>query len=303
MGQLIGDSLGSLVEFQTPENIRKDFPNGVRELAPGRVFHNLLPGQPTDDSEMALALARTIIQYGGYDQKAVRDAYLSWVNSGAFDVGNTVRRALTTGWLDPNSQANGAMMRVSPLGIWCAGHAGQDFETIAKWAREDAEITHIHKICKDANVLYVAAIADAIRTPHDPQTLYGKIVDWANQIGADAPLLKTIEDAKSALPNDYVHQMGWVLIAFQNALYQLLYALNFEEALVDTVMHGGDTDTNAAICGALLGAVYGLKSIPVRWQNAVLNCRPAYNNRKVTVPRPERFWPTDALELAQQLIQ
>jgi ADP-ribosylglycohydrolase len=303
MGQLIGDSLGSLVEFKSPEVIREKYPDGVRELAKGSVFHGLLPGQPTDDSEMALALARTIIQHGGYDQKAVRDAYLSWINSGAFDVGSTVRRALTTGWLDPNSQANGAMMRVSPLGIWCAGHAGQDFETIAKWAREDAEITHSHKICNDANVLYVAAIADAIRTPHDPQTLYGKIADWAKQIGADAPLLKTIEDAKSTLPNDYVHHMGWVLIAFQNALYQLLYAPNFEEALVDTIMRGGDTDTNAAICGALLGAVYGLDSIPERWQTAVLNCRPSYDDKTVIVPRPERFWPTDALELAQQLVR
>ncbi len=55
------------------------------------------------------------------------------------------------------------------------------------------------------------------------------------------------------------------MIAFRNALWQLLNALSFEEGVVDTVMRGGDTDTNAAICGALLGAVYGLDAIPVQW--------------------------------------
>jgi hypothetical protein len=38
-----------------------------------------------------------------------------------------------------------------------------------------------------------------------------------------------------------VHQEGWVLIAFQNAPYQLLYAPSLQEAIVDTVMQGGDT--------------------------------------------------------------
>jgi ADP-ribosylglycohydrolase len=147
----------------------------------------------------------------------------------------------------------------------------------------------------------VAAIADAIRTSQEPPTLYEKVLAWAKQINADAPLLKVIEDALNTPHHDYIHKMGWVLIAFQNALYQLTHAGNFEEALVDTVMRGGDADTNAAICGALLGAVYGLESIPERWRNAVLNCRPAEDDKKVIVPRPEQYWPTDALELAEKL--
>jgi len=53
LGQLAGDALGSLVEFQTPEQIRQEYPNGVRELADGGPW-NTIAGQPTDDSEMAL---------------------------------------------------------------------------------------------------------------------------------------------------------------------------------------------------------------------------------------------------------
>lgn len=69
-----------------------------------------------------------------------------------------------------------------------------------------------------------------------------------------------------------------------------------------TVMHGGDTDTNAAIAGALLGAVHGLKSIPSQWKESVLACRPIKGTPGVYQPRPQQFWPTDALELAESLL-
>ena len=65
-----------------------------------------------------------------------------------------------------------------------------------------------------------------------------------------------------------------MLIAFRNALYQLLHAPSAEEGIVNTVMQGGDTDTNAAICGALLGAVNGLSAMPKRWIETLRNCRP-----------------------------
>jgi ADP-ribosyl-[dinitrogen reductase] hydrolase len=63
LGQLAGDSLGSLVEFKTPEQIKRLYPRGVRKLAGGGTF-NTIAGQPTDDSEMALMLARSIIGRG-----------------------------------------------------------------------------------------------------------------------------------------------------------------------------------------------------------------------------------------------
>ncbi|GMV64685.1 MAG: hypothetical protein AMXMBFR75_04900 [Candidatus Hinthialibacteria bacterium] len=74
------------------------------------------------------------------------------------------------------------------------------------------------------------------------------------------------------------------------------------QVVVDTVMRGGDTDTNAAICGALLGAVYGRNAIPGQWTESLLNCRPAAGLPNVRHPRPECFWPVDALDLAARLI-
>ena len=93
LGQLAGDALGSLVEFQTPEQIRRKYPNGVRELADGGTW-NTIAGQPTDDSEMALLLARMLADQGRYDPEEARKAYLFWLGSDPFDCGATVYSGL-----------------------------------------------------------------------------------------------------------------------------------------------------------------------------------------------------------------
>ena len=96
--------------------------------------------------------------------------------------------------------------------------------------------------------------------------------------------------------------MGWVLIALQNAFWQLLHAASPEEGIVGTVMCGGDTDTNAAIAGALLGAVHGREAIPFAWRDRILSCRPISGMAGVHHPRPEAFWPMDALYVAERLV-
>ena len=292
IGQLAGDALGSLVEFQSPEEIRRQYPDGVWDLADGGTW-GTIAGQPTDDSELALMLARTLLEKGTFDQEAVREAYVFWYNSGPFDCGYTTSNGLM-GRHNPNSQANGAMMRVSPLGIFGANY---DLRQVADWARQDSAITHIHQVCQDTSALFAMAIAHAIRTGCDAYTLYEKVVSWAEEMATRQSIIETIRDAKDVPPEDYTHQQGWVLIALQNAFYQLLHAPSAEHGIVDTVMQGGDTDTNAAICGALLGAVNGLSAMPERWVKTLSNCRPERGSSGVYRPRPECFWPVDALEL------
>jgi ADP-ribosylglycohydrolase len=74
LGQLAGDALGSLVEFQPPEEIRRSYPDGVRELADGGTW-NTIAGQPTDDSEMALLLARMLTGRGAHDSSRGKLAF------------------------------------------------------------------------------------------------------------------------------------------------------------------------------------------------------------------------------------
>jgi len=262
LGQLAGDSLGSLVEFRSPEEIRRNYPDGVRELADGGTW-NTIAGQPTDDSEMALSLARMLADQGRYDPAEATEVYTFWLDSGPFDFGMTIAGGLR-GRPDPDSQANGAMMRIRPLGIFATN---LDLTHVAGWARQDAAITHPHPVCQQANALFTMAIAHVINQGCNAQNLYQQIVSWAEGTKVDGSLLNAVRGAAEAPPADYVHQQGWVLTAFRNALWQLLHAPNLEEAVVDTIMRGGDTDTNAAICGALLGAVHGRDAIPGNGSN------------------------------------
>lgn len=298
LGQLAGDALGSLVEFRTPDEIRRKYPNGVRKLADGGTW-NTIAGQPTDDSEMALMLAQTLARDGKYDSGEAAKAYLYWLHSNPFDCGATVSSGLR-GHPNRDSQANGALMRISPLGIFGANHSLQQ---VGDWAQADAALTHPNSICLQVNALFAMAIAHAIRSGIGPRDLYEQIKSWALQMNADQVLLETITRARTAPPTDYIHQQGWVLIAFHNALWQLLHAPTLEEGIVDTVMQSGDTDTNAAIAGALLGAVYGRQAIPDQWIEKLLNCGPEAGQPHVHHPRPKCFWPIDALVLAEKLVQ
>lgn len=110
-----------------------------------------------------------------------------------------------------------------------------------------------------------------------------------------------LDAARQEGPAEFQAQMGWVLTAFQNAFHWLLSGASLEEAVIATVSKGGDTDTNAAICGALLGAAQGREAVPLRWRQAVLTCRPLKGSG-TRHPRPASYWSDDALPLAEALL-
>ena len=287
LGQVIGDSLGSLVEFKPAAEIAQLFPQGVRNLADGGVYHTIA-GQPTDDSEMALALARSIVANRNFVPEKVLDAYREWLTTRPLDIGTTTERGLL-GLHTTESESNGSLMRVSPIGVWAAG----DPARAAEAARADSALTHPNPICSEACAAYAAAISIGV-------------VGGGRKAMREAALAYCKGAAREAIesgapPKDYFTRMGWVLVALQNAFHHLRSS-GFEEALVATVGAGGDTDTNAAVCGALVGAALGRQAIPARWILPVLACR-ATVDAGAPRPRPAIYWPDDILELAEALLQ
>lgn len=169
LGQVAGDSLGSLVEFRSAEEIARQYPDGVRDLADGGTW-NTMAGQPTDDSELALDLARTLIGLSDWSAGAVAEAYAGWLASEPFDVGGTTLRALSaavrartdkaaaaSAAADRDSRSNGALMRCAPIGLWARSPA-----EAALTARKDAALTHPHPVCQAASASFAAAIATAV---------------------------------------------------------------------------------------------------------------------------------------------
>jgi len=155
---------------------------------------------------------------------------------------------------------------------------------------------------QDSNVAYTAAIRYAIRTEASPAQIYAHTLEIAESNALDPTVRDRLSQAKSDAPADYERQQGWVLTAFQNAFYQLVNAPSLKKGVVDTVRCGGDTDTNAAIAGALLGAAYGIEMVPEQWLESILRCRPQSGLKEVRQPRPQEYWPVDVLTLAETLL-
>lgn len=295
LGQVAGDSLGGLAEFSTAAAVATRYPGGPRLLEDGG-YWGILAGQPTDDSEMALALARSMVDGAAYDPEAALSAYRRWHRSGPFDIGATTRAALA-GYLMAESQSNGSLMRASPLGVFAHALAP---ERAAALARDDSALTHPNAVCADAAAAFVVAVAHAVRFGDSSEGAYEAAVDWGLRAGIAPAVAEALRRAAEAPPACDGESQGWVLIALQNAFFELLRAPTLESGVVATVRRGGDTDTNAAVAGALLGAVHGREAVPAQWRAMILSCRP--HPLRARRPRPMAFWPVDVLELAERLL-
>jgi len=293
-GQVAGDNLGALVEFCSAAEVAKLYADGPRLLENGGKW-DLLAGQPTDDSEMALALARSVVAAGTYDEGKVLEAYREWYRTEPFDVGNTTRAALL-GYLMADSQANGSLMRASPLAV--VAHRARP-EEAAELGRRDSALTHPHPVCRDAVGAFVVAASRAIARGGEAEAAYEAALSWAKSAAA-APVTEALVRAAAEAPRCDEGHTGWVLVTLQNAFYELLHASSVEAGVVATVRRGGDTDTNAAVAGALLGAVHGRGAVPFQWRSMVLSCRP--HPVRARRPRPMSCWPVDVMELAEGLL-
>jgi len=316
VGALAGDSLGAQVEFRSAASIKQEFPQGVRSMDASPVW-GTLAGQPTDDGELTLALARVLVERG-FDIERIAESYADWRASGPFDCGATIgaatsamlaarragksiadaARAATT----PASQSNGSLMRQSPLAIWGC-HLPE--EELSRVVEQDTLLTHSSFVCLDASGAYAAALAAAIRDGLDGGQTYKVACRWQERHGKSEVVAAALKQALHEKPG-YEQHIGWVCVGLQNAFYQALHAPNFEEGVVDSVAGGGETDTNAAIAGALLGAVHGVSGtagIPKRWLTVVLRCQPQEGVAGVRHPRPERYWPANAIDLACELVE
>lgn len=317
-GQLIGDALGVRYEFSKAKSMKRrveeDLNDGGFLPILGGGYHGLEAGQVSDDSEMALCLARSMQACKTYDVYDAACSYTYWINSSPLCAGRTTRCALAynehakempTNWRDVfamskkmaiyneiqgkvlknnvNSESNGALMRISPLAIryFNVGHGYSDLRLSA---RMDTGITHVNESVKEATMTFVTALASLLnqRSVND---VYTEAL-WTS----DKKILQLLKLAKKTNKVYYIGQyltaetadgncQGYFGIGLQNAFYQLLHAPSFYEGMIDTILLGGDTDTNAAIAGAMLGARFGSSNIPKEWINTVLNARPSDKSR------------------------
>jgi ADP-ribosylglycohydrolase len=296
-GLAIGDALGTLCEFERHSSAKR-----LVDRALSKTGHfSIKSSQITDDTEMSLALARSLIRCRKYEVNDVTQSYVNWFNSESIDIGHATHNAFSSCRMDQtptenyqivmrssnklnmNYLSNGCLMRVAPLGI--AG-VNWDQDTLEQVCRQDCQLTNPHQIAQDSVLCYVHAIKTAILTGDVTQTVTSAI----NMTTEGSLLRKTIVDAIDTnehpvlmmsdisrgtcrvreVANDSAHQ-GYLGLTLHEAFSGLVHTDSFEDLMKNIMYRGGDTDTNCAVAGALYGAVHGYEHIPSKLIEQLLN--------------------------------
>jgi ADP-ribosyl-[dinitrogen reductase] hydrolase len=254
LGLALGDALGATVEFMTAAEIREK--HGVHRNLTGGGWLRLKPGAVTDDTEMALALAQAIDRAGGFDLRAVAEAFAAWMRGRPTDVGNTcragIRRFIIEGTLQGEPGAwdagNGAAMRVAPVALLTLG----DEAALGRLAVQQARITHHHPL-SDAGTVLVGRLAQ--------RAVLGRSLRQLQYVAAEAA---RAEPRFRWEPWPGL-STGYIVDTLQTVLHFLFSTRSFEACLTAVVNQGGDADTTGAIAGAIAGAYYGPEELPIRW--------------------------------------
>jgi ADP-ribosyl-[dinitrogen reductase] hydrolase len=267
LGLACGDAVGTTAEFRS----RGSFPP-VTDMVGGGVF-GLKPGEWTDDTSMALCLAASLVETGGFDAADQMRRYCRWVHDGymssngrCFDIGNTVSDALLcfketgepfAGSTEPYSAGNGCIMRLAPVPMFFH----PDREAVLARSAESSRTTHAAPECLDASRLFGAILHQALGGADKEAVLFGH--------GADGLATENVQAIARGDWRDKTEKeikgSGYVVRSLEAALWCFLHTDSFEAAVLKATNLGDDADTTAAVVGQVAGAFYGEAGIPARW--------------------------------------
>lgn len=278
LGTFVGDALGMPFEGMPPREI----PENVEmvEARRGR-------GTYTDDTQMMIALAESLIARGRIEGDDLARAFLDAYDAdrgygrGTRRVFELWRQGVPVGaaagqvFDGRGSRGNGAAMRIAPVAVFFR----DDPDRLCAEAAASARVTHAHAVGVDGAVVQAAAIGAALRgddillvalaaaqTPDVRRALEN--VQALLSVGREGPQ----EGWRAGTPGEARARLSSspdIAESVAAALYSALANDRFEAALRFGVRLGGDTDTVAAMAGAVAGARDGYGAIPTRWVDAL----------------------------------
>lgn len=295
VGSAVGDALGAPFEFGPPGRFSARFPSPARgartEMCGGGPWE---PGEFTDDTQMALSVALSILDRFGYDADHVWESWRAWRRT-ASDVGITTSHALSySSWREvehpriESTVANGALMRSFPLALVTLG---LDDDTARAVVLHQASLSHHHPAAGWGAWLSVSAMRVAI-TGQDP---FGEIDRQLSYLPEDLrePFAAVLSPTWRPDHDDRSNGNVWTCLG--QAVWAARHSTDYEAAVVAAIDLGGDTDTVACVAGALAGAIHGIQTIPSRWTT--------YVHGRVDLPSGTRVFDyAGLLELGHQLL-
>lgn len=291
VGLACGDALGGPVE-EIPSHPTQTL-RPVSEMVGGGFF-NLMPGQITDDTDMAICLAESLVTNNGLNPEDVAKRWEQWFFDNPIGTGKTIEAAMHRlregiSWAEAGyspagvkSLGNGSVMRCAPVALQNVNKQNQ----LINDSIQQSLITHPHDACCQSAVFINTLIAELIRNkdadferqtrgwldlPHVDikhlafRVALGTLTDHSAITNyAAIPWINITEVAKQ-------YKMGSVYQTVTLAVRVFLSTPTFEEAVITTANLGGDADTIAAVTGAIAGAHYGEKEIPERWKSKLID--------------------------------
>jgi ADP-ribosyl-[dinitrogen reductase] hydrolase len=269
LGAAVGDALGAPFEFEPGGRYRRRFPvpvlGGTGEMIGGGGFQ-WAPGEFTDDTQMAMALAESMLAAGAYDADTVWTWFRAWAAT-ANDIGNTTRAALRhDDWRTVPARGqgagNGVLMRSFVL---AAALVDAPAEVVRDVVVSHGALTHPDPAAGWGAWIAVEMNRRAIMGD-DPLAALDAIVAALPASVRDgfAPLL-----ASGWTPEQSTVSNGSVWGCLAQAVWALRTTESFEAAVTAAVDLGDDADTVGCVTGALAGARYGVQAIPSRWSTYV----------------------------------
>lgn len=287
-----GDALGAGYEF-TPV---------APDLEPAMIgggLGNFAPGEWTDDTAQAVAIARVAATRTDLRTEDALDGvahgFAQWYASNPPDVGIQTSAVLSevprfptaaqmrmSAWLvhedRGRSAGNGSLMRTGPVAL---AHL-DDPEALVEAAQSVSALTHYERDAREACALWCLMIRHAVLTGELPT-----FDDVAACMPRPDHWRTVLTQAEQAPPSSFTNN-AWSVGALQAAWSAITHTpiqdgvpcLHLQRALVNAIRIGHDTDTVAAIAGALLGARWGMSAVPVAWRQ-ILHGWPGIDSREL----------------------
>lgn len=273
LGLAVADALGAPLESRSPEEASAAARQGL-EMTGGGGWQ---PGESTDDTALALCLAESVADHGLLDLDDVCGRYIAWADSSAKGIGTITRIALQ-GARDADdargrarrhherhgmTAGNGTIMRAAPIGLAAASAA-----EASRYARDDAVLTHFDPVAGAASAALCSALI-ALGAGDEPLDAAGREAAGHDRLEEAAAVARGGDRAAAAaLAASPEAATCWTTLAV--ALCALVTSESYEEGVTWAISLGGDTDTNAAVAGALLGYRDGIAALPDRWLEPLL---------------------------------
>jgi len=275
LGTAIGDALG--VPFETKLANYEALVAWDGETFLGSEHHGLKPGQYSDDTQMSLMVAESLIKSHGFNPDDLAERYVDWIMSGrARGYGKTTMLAiqnLVNGkhWSESGiagSYGNGTAMRAAPFGVYFRN----DLPSLISICKMDSAITHASDEAEAGSIAIGMAAAYAVNRESEGllDELWRVLPD--SKVKSIIYSLDSLIDSPHITPEQALRVIGTKADVRQSvpaALYCFLKFRTYGAAIEAAIRAGGDTDTTAAIVGALFGARDGTMDMLGSWIDGV----------------------------------